>query len=380
MLSSTKTKRRNETAQIQKDLWDEMNNNDSSKEGNEFFQRANAQELGQRRIVQTSFVTSSLAGGGAAQLTEKRSAVDSYAVSVAAKKNPFATVSLTAETKAPVATSSSTYSPVDEESSTKLGKDAQTLLKATDQVLMSILRDPFSPPIFPIISTEPTSVNVNNTTASESKSIAPTQATSAFTGFTFQAPSTINYRDTAKQAPLVNSSSHSNQSFTFFPAPSMSTTNSNTAKEASNVVQDEVNAGEEEEEGFPKEEPEKALRESNEEEDTLYETRVKHYKLLPSNSQWKAFGAGVLRVMQAKGNDDDHRQRRRMVLRNEIIGSVLLNVAIVKGMKFTMEPQPKTNVGYIRFVNPADEQAIMLKVRGIDTLEKFHSLLSELAK
>jgi len=376
MFSSTNTKRRNETAQIRKEMWGEMNNHDISEGGSDLFKRAKAQELGQRRMVQTSFVSSFPSAGGAAELTGTYSNEDgSYAASAAAKKNPFATVSLISETKAPMATSPSSSLDLQiDDTSMKRVKDAQSLLKAIDQGLMSIFCDPFSPAIIPTPSTK-----WAGTSASETKSIAPVQATSAFTGFTFQTSSNINYRDTTKQAPQVNSSSSSNQGFTFFPTASTSSkTNSETkALGESRSVPEEAN--EDEEEGFPKDEPEKALPESNEQEDTLYETRVKHYKFLPSKKEWKDFGTGVLRVMQEKGNDD-HRQKKRMVLRNEIIGSVLLNVAIVKGMQFTMEPQHKANTGCIRFVNPADEEAIMLKVRGIDALEKFHTLLTQLAK
>jgi hypothetical protein len=354
-----------------------MNNHENSEGGSDLFKRAKAQELGQRRMVQTSFVSSFPSAGGAAELTGDFSNKDgSYVASVAAKKNPFATISLIAETKAPMTTSPSSSLDVQiDDASMKQVKDAQSLLRATGQGLMSIFFDPFSPAIIPAISTK-----LAGTSASESKSIAPVQATSAFTGFTFQPPSNINYRDTTKQAPQINSSSSSNQGFTFFPTASTSSkTNSEIiALGESRFVPEEAN--EDEEEGSPKDEPEKALRESNEQEDTLYETRVKHYKFLPSKKEWKDFGTGVLRVMQEKGNDDDQRQRKRMVLRNEVIGSVLLNVAIVKGMKFSMEPQLKANTGCIRFVNPADEEAIMLKVRGIDTLEKFHSLLTQLAK
>ncbi len=226
MFSSTNTKRRNETAQIRKEMWDEMNNHDISEGGSDLFKRAKAQELGQRRMVQTSFVSSFPSAGGAAELTGTYSNEDgSYAASAAAKKNPFATVSLISETKAPMATSPSSSLDLQiDDTSMKRVKDAQSLLKAIDQGLMSIFCDPFSPAIIPTPSTK-----WAGTSASETKSIAPVQATSAFTGFTFQTSSNINYRDTTKQAPQVNSSSSSNQGFTFFPTASTSSkTNSET--------------------------------------------------------------------------------------------------------------------------------------------------------
>lgn len=80
--------------------------------------------------------------------------------------------------------------------------------------------------------------------------------------------------------------------------------------------------------------------------------------------------------MRSKANP----QKCRMVLRSDVIGEVKLNIAIGKGMPFSNEHQKKTNTGLVRFVNPADGERHMFKVRGIDTLEKLHALLTDLAK
>lgn len=228
---------------------------------------------------------------------------------------------------------------------------------------MSIARDPFAPAIVPPLP----SVTLSTSIDVASKSKIPVPASSAFTGFAFQATAPAN---TTTVIPSNSSSSTNTAGFTFFPTP----------QGISKVVQEETTEADEEE-GFPKEESEAATREANDKEDTLYEIRVKHYKYLKAQKEWKNFGTGVLRVMQSKVEDDPHnRPKRRMVLRNETVGTVLLNVAIGKGMEFLTETQPKHNTGCIRFINPADEEMIMFKVRGIDNLERFYSLLSNLAK
>lgn len=381
------SKRRNENAQVQKDLWEEMNkdNSNNGNNQNDTFRRAKQQELHHRRIIQSSFPSP-------AGHIHKFGSTDGVGLPTAAtipvNKNPFAYVSLTA----PAIPSSATNDINNEQL-----KSALKILKSSEDLLISITHDPYAPVFFSSThfkgdnmenkiasSADISSTNIAGaSTVSKPKSAITLAATAvkaspSLTGFTFKVPTSVDDismnptdQKTKKQSIPFSSSSSGNIGFSFFP------TSGNTPIKETGTVTSKVKEEVVEEEGeFEKEEPELALKECNEDEDTLYEIRVKHYKFLPTN-EWKSFGTGILRLMQSKADPLKH---RRMVLRNEVIGSVLLNVGIGKGMTFYMEPQAKDDSGFIRFANPADGGKHMFKVKGIVNLEKLHSMLNNLAK
>lgn len=92
-----------------------------------------------------------------------------------------------------------------------------------------------------------------------------------------------------------------------------------TAPAASSASQDE--------DAFPREKPEVALRESNNDEECLFEVKAKHFVL--TGEGWKGRGSGTLRVYKNKLLAN----KKRLVIRN-VVGKVQLNVSLANGMTF----------------------------------------------
>eukprot|EP00555_Chaetoceros_dichaeta_P002841 CAMPEP_0198249346 /NCGR_PEP_ID=MMETSP1447-20131203/904_1 /TAXON_ID=420782 /ORGANISM="Chaetoceros dichaeta, Strain CCMP1751" /LENGTH=407 /DNA_ID=CAMNT_0043933959 /DNA_START=74 /DNA_END=1297 /DNA_ORIENTATION=- len=114
---------------------------------------------------------------------------------------------------------------------------------------------------------------------------------------------------------------------------------------------------------------------TNEEEEELYLCRAKYRKFIKTESIWKDFSAGKLRLCRHKTKKTHY-----LTLRNEY-GSVQLNLAISKGMTF--KKVPKKKIGSIQFVAVQDSaigfESFVLVVRP-DHLDKLHDTLEEMAK
>jgi Ran-binding protein 3 len=77
-----------------------------------------------------------------------------------------------------------------------------------------------------------------------------------------------------------------------------------------------------------------------EDEETLYQVRGKLFALA-DNNQWKERGVGPLRLNVRRSDGSSP----RLVMRKEAVHTLILNVPLFKGMRFTLAQDPR----YVRF-------------------------------
>jgi len=339
----SRNKRQNENSQLRKDDWEVLNDNDSKNDENinDLFKTASHQELQQRRIVKVPRPSTGRSSIGSTTISSGGNPFVSIQLAAEAtpkpNRNPFASISLAAP---------ATFANRDDEILSK-GESkhnlnlVQKILKLSQSVLMSVTYDVFAPISFPSISftaeelgqisSTPTTTTAKSTTitSTDSQSVAmpfqfnktvvpnfssstssfPTKPSSTtFTGFNFGTSTTantnINQNEQNNMQPILPLNNGIG-GFSFTPSTTVAISS------IANKKPSNEEAGDEQEE-FQKDEAEVAQREINEDEDTLLEVRVKHYKLV-STSEWKDFGVGVLRLMRSKANP----QKCRMVLRTD---------------------------------------------------------------
>lgn len=142
------------------------------------------------------------------------------------------------------------------------------------------------------------------------------------------ASKTINFGSTFSTPQVGSSATPPFSGFSLRGKPAPTTTPLKTA-----------DASAQDEDSFPEEKPDEALRENNPDEECVYEVKAKYYKR--GNNEWKNHGTGNLRI-----NVHKTLSKKRLVMRNTV-GKVQLNVALHQGMQLQQVPNKK--LGGVQF-------------------------------
>jgi hypothetical protein len=152
-----------------------------------------------------------------------------------------------------------------------------------------------------------------------------------------------------------------------FPFTSVSSAFSGTKPDGQCDKEDD---GEDDEEGgFPIEEPEKILRNESDKSEIIYEVKCKLYRFNQTdNKEWKDAGGGNMRIIK-----DAETNKQQLLVRNDM-GKITLNCNFYKGMKF--DKLGKNGIKFLAVIDESNDLKMLLIKVNIEQLDSAISKLN----